>query len=125
MEGEHRLSPTATAAIRLLLLSGCRKSEILSLRWGWVDAERGVLRLPDRKTGAKVVPLATVAVKLLAELPRRSDHVLPAATGTGHYTGLQEDCERVRARAGLAGCASTICGTASRRSPSPTATVSS
>jgi integrase len=38
MEAEHRLSVTATAAIRLLLLSGCRKSEILSLRWEWVQA---------------------------------------------------------------------------------------
>ncbi len=102
MEGEGRLSSTATAAIRLLLLSGCRKSEILSLRWEWVDVERGVLRLPDSKTGAKVVPLAAAAVKLLAELPRRGDHVLPAAKGAGHYTGLQKDWERVRARAGLA-----------------------
>ncbi len=103
MEGEHRLNPTATAAIRLLLLSGCRKSEILSLRWEWVDIERGVLRLPDSKTGAKVVPLGAAAVKLLAELPRRDDYVLPAAIGTGHYTGLQKDWGRVRARAGLAG----------------------
>ena len=103
MEAEHRLNRTATAAIRLLLLSGCRKSEILTLRWEWVDVERGVLRLPDSKTGAKVVPLAAAAVKLLAELPRRGDYVLPAAKGTGHYTGLQKDWERVRARAGLAG----------------------
>jgi integrase len=104
MDGEYRLSWTATAAIRLLLLSGCRKSEILSLRWKWVDIERGVLRLPDSKTGAKVVPLAAAAVKLLAELPRRGDYVLPAATAAGaHYTGLQKDWERVRARAGLAG----------------------
>jgi len=47
MRGEHRLSPTATAAIRLLLLSGCRKSELLSLRWEWVDVERGALRLAN------------------------------------------------------------------------------
>lgn len=103
MEAEHRLSATATAAIRLLLLSGCRKSEILALRWEWVDIERGVLRLPDSKTGAKVVPLAAAAVKLLAELPHRGDHVLPAAKGAGHYTGLQKDWERVRVRAALAG----------------------
>ncbi|MBV9200623.1 MAG: tyrosine-type recombinase/integrase [Alphaproteobacteria bacterium] len=103
MEGEHRLSPTATAAIRLLLLSGCRKAEILSLRWDWVDVERGLLRLPDSKTGAKLVPLAAAAVKLLAELPRGGDYVLPAAKGAGHYTGLQKDWERVRARAELAG----------------------
>jgi integrase len=103
MEAEHRLTPTATAAIRLLLLSGCRKSEILSLRWEWVDIERGVLRLPDSKTGAKVVPLAAPAVKLLAELPRRGAFALPAAGGEGHYTGLQKDWERVRARAVLHG----------------------
>jgi integrase len=103
MEAEHRLSPSATAAIRLLLLSGCRKAEILSLRWEWVDIKRGVLRLPDSKTGAKVVPLAAPAVKLLAELPHRGNYVLPATTGAGHYTGLQKDWERVRAGAGLAG----------------------
>jgi len=103
MEAERRLSPSAATAIRLLLLSGCRKSEILSLRWEWVDIERGLLRLPDSKTGAKVVPLAAAAVKLLAELPRRGAYVLPAAKGAAHYTGLQKDWERVRARAGLAG----------------------
>jgi len=58
MEREDRLSPSAATAVRLLLLTGCRKSEILSLRWDWVDVERGCLRLPDSKTGAKVVPLA-------------------------------------------------------------------
>ena len=42
-------------------------------------------------------------MKLLAELPRRSDYVLPAATGVGHYTGLQKEWERVRTRAGLSG----------------------
>jgi integrase len=103
MMAEHRLSATAAAAIRLLLLTGCRKSEILSLRWEWVDIERGALRLPDSKTGAKAVPLAAPAVKLLGELPRRSEFVLPAATGKSHYTGLQKDWERLRARAGLAG----------------------
>lgn len=103
METEHRLSPTATAAIRLLLLSGCRKSEILSLRWDWVDVERSALRLAGSKTGAKVVPLAAAAVKLFAELPRQGDYVLPAAKGSGHYIGLQKDWQRVRARAGLEG----------------------
>ena len=87
----------------MLLLTGCRKSEILSLRWEWVDIERGYLRLPDSKTGAKIVPLAPAAVKLLAELPRTGAYVLSAATGSGYYTGLQKHWERVRERAGLAG----------------------
>jgi integrase len=103
MERDHRLNPSAVAAVRLLLLTGCRKSEILSLRWEWVDVERSCLRLPDSKTGAKVVPLAAAALELLRTLPRASAHVLPAAKGAGHYTGLQKDWERVRDRAGLSG----------------------
>jgi integrase len=101
METELALSGTAATAIRLLLLTGCRKSEILSLRWEWVDAERGCLRLPDSKTGAKVVPLASAALEVLNGLPRKSEYVLPAGKGQGHYTGLQKDWERVRERAGL------------------------
>jgi integrase len=122
-EGEHRLSRTATAAIRLLLLSGCRKAEILSLRWDWVDIERGVLRLPDSKTGAKVVPLAAAAVKLLAELPRSGDHVVPAATDVAARRACRKIGNGCGRAPGSAECVSTICGTASRRSPSPTATV--
>jgi len=101
MEDEHKLSPIAASAVRLLLLTGCRKSEILSLRWEWVDIERGCLRLPDSKTGAKAVPLASAALELLVEMPRHSGFVLPAAKGPGHYTGLQKDWERVRERANL------------------------
>jgi len=53
MEAERKLSSTAAVAIWLLMLTGCRKSEILSLRWEWVDFERSCLRLPESKTGAK------------------------------------------------------------------------
>jgi integrase len=91
MGGEQKLSVTAVTAIRLLLLTGCRKSEILSLRWDWVDVDRGCLRLPDSKTGAKVVPLASAALELLNGLPRASEFVLPAGKGAGHYIGLQKD----------------------------------
>jgi integrase len=103
MEREYRLSPTAAAAVRLLLLTGCRKSEILTLRWEWVDFARSCLRLPDSKTGAKVVPLAAAALELFHGLPRdpKSDFVLPAAKGDGHLVGLQKAWERVRAKANL------------------------
>jgi integrase len=103
MEAERKLSSTAAAAITLLMLTGCRKSEILALLWEWVDFERSCLRLPDSKTGAKVVPLASSAIKLLSELPRDTTYVLPAAKGAGHYIGLQKDWQRVRFRAGLPG----------------------
>jgi integrase len=98
MEGEDKLSSTAVAAIRVLLLTGCRRSEILTLRWESVDFERGCLRLPDTKTGAKVVPLASAALEVMSGLPRTSEFVLPAGKGIGHYVGLQKDWERVRER---------------------------
>ena len=101
-EGEN---PSAVAAIRLLTLTGGRKNEILSLRWEYVDFERACLRLPDSKTGAKVVPLGAPALELLASLPRMEGcpYVLPSNTGEGHFVGLQKVWARLRERAGLPG----------------------
>src|SRR5262249_3548780 len=47
----------AAAAIRLLLFTGARLREILDLRWEHVDFERGLLLLPDSKTGKKTIVL--------------------------------------------------------------------
>ncbi len=62
--------PSALAAIRLLLTGG-RKSEILTLKWEHVDLARYALRLPDSKTGAKVIALDAAAAALLARLDRQ------------------------------------------------------
>ena len=70
MEAENTINPNFAAAIRLLLLTGCRKSEILGLKWAWVDFERKCLRLPDSKTGAKVVLLPAAALAILSELEK-------------------------------------------------------
>jgi integrase len=99
MEGEGRLPLVANAAIKLLLLTGARRGEILGLRWEEVDAERGCLRLQNSKTGAKVIRLASSALSLLTALPRSSEWVLPAAKGSGHYVGLPKHWNAVRARA--------------------------
>ena len=58
-EREGFASPAAIAAIRLLMLTGCRSGEILSLRWENVDPDRGELRLPDSKTGSRIVHLVS------------------------------------------------------------------
>jgi integrase len=99
MEDDASLNPTMATAIRLLLLTGCRKGEVLNLQWPWVDFERGCLRLPDSKTGAKVVPLAAAALDVLADLPRTSKYVLPSAHTGRAIVGLQKAWSTVRVRA--------------------------
>ena len=89
--------------IRLLLLTGCRKSEILSSRWAFVGFDRQSLDLPDSKCGARVVPLSVAALAVLEALPREhgSPWVFPAERGTGHLTLPYKDWQRVAERANL------------------------
>lgn len=97
------VNPYAVAAIRLLLLTGCRRSEILGLTWSEVDWDNSCLRLQDSKTGAKVVPVGSAALNVLKLITRLESniYVLPAMRGTSHYVGVQKDWDRVRKLAGL------------------------
>ena len=99
------VTPYATAAIRLLMLTGCRKSEVLSLQWEWVNFELGILSLPDSKTGAKIVHLGMPALELLKGLPRvrGNPNVFPSSRTDGHLVGLHRIWVRIRRRAGLEG----------------------
>ena len=103
MESERVEMPSALIAIRLLILTGCRLREILTLKWEHVDFDAGVLRLPDSKTGAKVVYLGQPAVEIFRTTPRLADNpwVIWGKKRGSHLYGLQDVWERVRARAGL------------------------
>ena len=94
---------SAVVAIRLLMLTGCRLSEIQKLRWEHVDLEAGEFRLPDTKTGGRAVPLAPSAVRLLESLPRDEDNpwVIAGRKPGSHLTDLQHPWRRIRARAEL------------------------
>ena len=65
-----KLDPFAVAAIQLLILTGARLREILHARWEQVDFERGVIFLPDSKTGKKPIYLSAPALVVIAVLPR-------------------------------------------------------
>ena len=97
------VNQSAVNAIRLLIMTGCRKSEILTLRWQDVDFERSCLRLPESKTGAKIVPVGAAVLKLLEGLPRfdGNDYVLPGSKEGGHFVGLAKVWRRIRERARL------------------------
>ena len=100
-EREGFASPGAIAAIRLLMLTGCRSGEIMSLRWDYVDLEMGELRLPDSKTGSKVVHLGDPAIAVLRGIPRKEGvpWVLPGAKAGKHMTYLHDSWSRILQRA--------------------------
>jgi integrase len=70
------ISPYATGAIRLLLLTGARLREILGLRWEWIDFERKLIFLPDSKTGKKTIVLNAPAIAELNKLARIGTYVI-------------------------------------------------
>ena len=76
-----KLDPFAVAAIRLLILTGARLREVLDAQWRHVDLERGILFLPDSKTGKKPIYLSAAAQAVLAALPRieGNPHIIAGA----------------------------------------------
>ena len=70
LEAEGSMMPSAVAAIRLLMLTGCRSDEILTLQWDDVDRTSRVLRLRDTKTGPRMVPLTRPVLKVLDGIER-------------------------------------------------------
>ena len=102
-ETEGGLSVYAVAAIRLLMLTGCRRNEILTLQWQDVDLDAGELSLKDTKTDARTVPLSAAAVQVLATLPRvaGSRWVIPGRKLGAHMRNINDPWEIVRMRAGL------------------------
>jgi len=103
LEEEEPHDPFVVLAIRLLLLTGARRDEVLTLRWSQVDFERSALRLPDSKTGAKVIPLGPAALELLASAPRLegNPYVIPGRRTGGRLVGVQRPWSRIRGKAGL------------------------
>ena len=103
IEADGSETSPAIAAVRLLMLTGCRLSEIQKLRWEHVDLEAGELRLPDTKTGAKVVYLGDPAIAVLRGIDRRDSNpwAISGRKPGRHLTDLQHPWRRIRARAGL------------------------
>ena len=102
-EARGGASASAVAAIRLLALTGCRRSEILKLRREDVDIEEAEVRLPDSKTGARAVALPPEAVELLTSLLSAHDGpwVIPGRKPGTRLANVDEAWRTIRERAGL------------------------
>jgi integrase len=74
--------PFAVAAVRLILLTGARREEVVGLRWSEFDAAGSCLRLEKTKTGRSMRPIGSPVVALLSALPRdENEFVFPNRSG--------------------------------------------
>jgi integrase len=100
-DGENR---TAIAAIRALLLTGCRRNEVLALPRTWLDAKARCIRFEDTKSGAQLRPIGAIAAEHIAsQTPREGcPWAFPAERGRcGHLIGLPRVLGRLCGHAGL------------------------
>ncbi|MYE59766.1 MAG: tyrosine-type recombinase/integrase [Alphaproteobacteria bacterium] len=89
--------------IRLLLLTGCRKGEILGLRW--MEVRDGMLALADSKTGPRTVPLGSRARAILDRQPRgESPFVFPSPLDPSRPRADLAFWYRIRREAGIEDC---------------------
>jgi integrase len=90
-------------ALRLILLTGARHHEVVSLRWTEVNLERGTLTLTDSKTGQRDIVLAAPAIQLLKEASERSQGpwLFPGRNPAKHRQSLTAAWARLRATVGI------------------------
>jgi integrase len=102
-ESDKSATPWAIAAIRLLTFTGARLSEILTLKWEYVNEEHGVLLLPDSKTGRKAIHLNAPALSVLRELPKLegNPYVICGERLGRHLVNLEKPWRQIRKSAGL------------------------
>jgi integrase len=100
--------PAAANAVRLLLLTGARRGELLSARWADVDLNVGVWTKPSTSTKQKqphVVPLAKAAIEILTDMRAQAgdgaEWIFPASRGGGPRRDLGEVWDELRAAASI------------------------
>ncbi len=95
---------TARDYILLSLMTGARKSNVLSMRWEQISWERNQWRIPETKNGDPVtIPLTLQAITLLNEIKDKTNSkwVFPSQTNNDHFSDPKRAWDRIRQRATL------------------------
>ena len=98
-----RFPPHVIGAIRLLLFTGCRLREILHMKWEDIDFERGLLVLPESKTGKRFVVLNGPALDVLNKLERLDTYVIASDKPGKPRHDLKRPWDRITRHAELDG----------------------
>lgn len=89
-------------AFRLMIFTGCRKMEILSLKWSQINMEAKMFELHDTKNGRpRVIPLVDAAMEVVSQIKRTSKFLFPAASKAGHITSPHKAWQKVCEWAGV------------------------
>ena len=97
------LSPEVVLAFRLLMFTGARLREILTLHWSHVDLERGLINLPDSKTGRKTIVMSAATIDLLRDRERRGAFVIPGSDSDRSRSDLKKPWRAIQRHARLEG----------------------
>lgn len=105
-EADIAIERYEAAAIRLLIFTGCRVSEIITLKWTDVDLAKGRITLKQHKTdqyGDKIIPLNKPALEILKTLPQKdgNPYVIVGRVEGEHLINIQKPWRRVRKAAEL------------------------
>ncbi len=96
--------PSIRAVFLTALLTGARRTEVLTMRWEDVSLPRAEWRIPQTKSGRPhLLPLPHALVALLRTLPRieGNPHVFPGEQGIGHLQNMKRAWDRIRLKAGI------------------------
>ena len=101
LEAEGPVRARAVGALRLLMLTGCRLGEVLTLQWNDIDRKAGELRLRESKTGARMVPLTPAGLQVLSGITpvQQSLWVFAGPRPDRHLSQLTTYWHRVREQA--------------------------
>jgi integrase len=97
------LAQEVVLAFRLLMFTGARLQEILTLQWSHIDFERGLINVPDSKTGRKTIIMSTVTIDLLRDRERRGVFVIPGTDSDRSRSDLKKPWRAIQRHAALEG----------------------
>ena len=109
-ESEYGISASNAGVLvaereNVLVLTGCRRNEILGLRWDDLNFDSGEMRLRDSKTGPRMAPMPSAAAEVFRGLSRTPNNpwVFPGRKWGAHLSNLNDSWDCIRKRAGLNG----------------------
>jgi len=94
-EVEQHHSVYMMAALKILLFTGRRTGEILTLRWEYLDFENSMMHLPDTKTGAKKFHISSTIKQILFSLPSREGYVFKSNVPNKHITVVRHVWKKI------------------------------